>query len=304
MEYPNFFIVGAARAGTTFLYEILRRVPGIYMPHIKEPTYFAPNIVEVHKKAKKYYFTQQEYLSLFKTDGAKVIGEASTAYLFDPLSPSTIKEHIPDAKIIISLRNPIERAYSEYLLITKQTDLKLSFEECLKKELAYFELLKNNFALFYSSVPVPAIAKSLYYENVKRYLELFDQVYILIFEEWSKEPTKYLNPLLEFLCIDIDEDLLNSLIYNSKIYNSSVNNKFILYLTSSKIISNLYHNLPIPLQHSINNTYKTLLALMNINQKSKQKERVSETTWSFLQDIFSEDIKKLEILINRKLPWL
>lgn len=302
MKYPNFFIVGTSRAGTTFLYEILRRVPGIYMPHIKEPTYFARNVVAVRKKAKERYFTQQEYLSLFKTNGEKVIGEASTAYLFDPSSPSAIKEHISDAKIIISLRNPIERAYSEYLLIKKQTGLTLSFEECLKKELTYLELLTDNFELFYSRVPVPAIAKSLYYKNVNRYLELFDDVYILIFEEWIKEPTKHLNLLLEFLGIDIDEEQLNSLVYNVKTYNSSTNNTFILYLVSSKIITNLYYNLPPSLQSSIRNIYNTLLEL-NIGKK-EQKERMSETTRSFLRDIFSEDIKKTEGLINRKLPWL
>ena len=106
---PNFFIVGAARCGTTSLWEYLRQHPDIYMPPVieqKEPAFFCDLYGVEH---------WDFYLTLFEAGrGKKRIGEASTPYLSSPESAGQIHSVLPLAKIIITLRNPVVRAYSLY----------------------------------------------------------------------------------------------------------------------------------------------------------------------------------------------
>lgn len=299
MKYPNFFIVGAARSGTTLLYDLLKDIPQIYMSPVKEPSYFAINISQVHKNCGKYYYTKEKYLSLFKEAKDKIVGEASTVYMFDPASPIAIKQSVPDAKIIISIRNPIERAYSEYLFIKQQTGLKLSFEECLNIEMRNLELYNNDFRKFYSIVPVPAITKSKYYTIIKKYIELFGtyNVHILIFEEWISDPLASINRLLNFLGIHSTIKTVIPLPYNSS-SNSKVRS-LILRASSNNKLCNLYNILPNPMKKTVKKIYKA--ALLQFGKGNKPE--LSDSTRKFLSEIFEYDIKQLEILLGRKLPW-
>ena len=100
-RWPNFFIVGAPRCGTTSLYEYLNHTPGIFMSKVKEPNYFS---VSVTPKIKLSQLIQdkKQYLSLFKDVKDEIaIGEASVPYLWDPKAPLLIHEAIPDARIIM-----------------------------------------------------------------------------------------------------------------------------------------------------------------------------------------------------------
>lgn len=140
---PNFFIVGAAKSGTTSLYHYLKQHPEIYMSPVKEPKYFlasinkfphnGPGDIEVDKKIIR---TWDEYLKLFSNASVeKCIGEASCGYLYycELVAPS-IKRISPEAKIIIVLRNPVERAFSAYCYLFREGRETLSFEEALKIE--------------------------------------------------------------------------------------------------------------------------------------------------------------------------
>src|SRR2546423_2056748 len=127
---PNFFICGAAHAATTSLWHYLRQHPDIYMPPTieqKEPAYFCD-----------IYGTNDSdfYLSLFAdADGRKRVGEASTAYLTWPASAAKIRATVPEAKIIISLRNPVERAWSLYKWMRAHDYEKIpTFAEALEAE--------------------------------------------------------------------------------------------------------------------------------------------------------------------------
>src|SRR5262249_11013082 len=104
--WPNFFIVGAPRAGTTSLYIYLKQIPGIYMSPVKEPHYFN------HEPGER---SRDEYLELFRAaDTAVAVGEASVGYLRHPDAPLRIRANVPHAKIIMSLRDPVEKVYSQY----------------------------------------------------------------------------------------------------------------------------------------------------------------------------------------------
>ena len=97
-KWPNFFIVGAPRAGTTSLYEYLKNTPDVYLSKIKEPYYFSS--FKHLQKPKHPFLKKEKYLALFKKVKNEIaIGEASTGYLWDPKTPFLIHELLPKSKI-------------------------------------------------------------------------------------------------------------------------------------------------------------------------------------------------------------
>lgn len=115
MKLPDFFIIGAAKAGTTSLYALLERHPDIFMPHPKEPEFFA--------RDDHYGQGIESYATLFE-DAAphQIAGEASTLYSLAPFFGQTaarISQHVPQAKLIYVLREPVGRAYSFYVQLIK-----------------------------------------------------------------------------------------------------------------------------------------------------------------------------------------
>jgi Sulfotransferase family len=109
---PNFFVVGAAKSGTTSIYRYLRQHPDVYMPIVKELHWFSR--LEPNPRQGFHPITsEEEYLSLFEGwRGERAIGEASPSYLWDPKAPERIQRSVPSAKILILLREPVDRAFS------------------------------------------------------------------------------------------------------------------------------------------------------------------------------------------------
>lgn len=203
---PNFFIVGAAKSGTTSLWQYLRQHPDIFMPSDiawKEPSYYCETYgIEDYAL----------YLSLFKEAGTqKKIGEASTAYLSSPESAGRIRKAVPDAKIIIMLRNPVDRAYSLYKWMHRYGYEKLTpFEAALNAEV---QSRKDNetFVKEYSRKGGPAyyrdflyFSSGLYYEQVKLYYSLFpaSQVTVIILEEFAERTLESVRNIYRFLDVD------------------------------------------------------------------------------------------------------
>jgi len=118
MTLPNFFVIGAGKAGTTSLHRYLDQHPDVYMSPVKEPSYFTPDAGSPHagEPAKTAVHTRQEYEALFDgVRGERAIGESSTAYLSFPGSAApAIREAVPGARLVAVLRHPAERAFSAY----------------------------------------------------------------------------------------------------------------------------------------------------------------------------------------------
>lgn len=125
---PDFFIVGAPKAGTTSIYSYLVQHPEIFMPARKEPYFFG----QWRRNSEE---DLRDYLRLFRgVPESKVAGEASTTYLYLQSAAEEIKAFRPDAKIIIMLRNPVDRAYSQYWHHVRLGWVEASFEEELEAE--------------------------------------------------------------------------------------------------------------------------------------------------------------------------
>jgi len=192
-RWPNLYIVGAPKAGTTSLHEYLNNIPGIFMSSIKEPYFFCWNIIPADHYTPPIR-DQKKYLNLFKkVKDEKIIGESSVWYLSDPDSAELIHQVASHAKIIICIRDPVERALSHYLMHATRKRFKTnSFHEQLQQEV--------NFKVD-SKSPHIRFNAGLYSEDIKRYWKFFgkDQVKIIIFEEFILEPKKTVEEVLRFL---------------------------------------------------------------------------------------------------------
>ncbi len=227
-KWPNFFIVGAPKAGTTSLYAYLKETKDIYMSPVKEPRYFQIRIPEsylprISDKAK--------YLKLFrKVTDEKAIGEATPTYLQDPESAKLIHNVVPDARIIILLRDPVERAFSHYLTIKSQGIEKNSFHNVIKQsiEIRLKGIEKYNTYLDHG----------LYAKAVKRYVNIFgtNKVKILIFEEFIKDPKKTIQDVLDFLGVKSEPPQNVEQSFN--VY-AVPRGKFGLYIYRSKTLAEL-----------------------------------------------------------------
>lgn len=183
IKKPNFIIVGTAKAGTTSLYDTLKHHPDIFLPKVKEPHFFSGINTPASIK------TWEEYLQLFgnvKTE--KLIGEASVSYLasYKKAIPQ-IKYYLEDPKIVIILRNPIDRAYSDYLMDRRKGTEKKDFQH-------FIDNLDNIY-----------IQYGYYYNQVKAYIENFTNVKVLFYENINTD--FFLNETLSFLSVCKVENL-------------------------------------------------------------------------------------------------
>lgn len=205
MKHPNFFLVGAAKSGTTAVHVYLIQHPEIYMSYLKEPKYLSitanrfPHNGPGDKKVDDGIIkSRDEYLNLFKeTVNEKVIGESSADYLYfhNSVIP-LIKTMSPDAKILIMLRNPVDRAYSAYRHMLMDEREKLSFEKALKSE---DSRRKQNyeFIWYYKDV-------GFYYEQVRHYIESFGRGYVkvVLYEDFVVDPINIMKEIYRFLEVD------------------------------------------------------------------------------------------------------
>ena len=124
---PNFLIVGAAKSGTSAVAKSLVQHPSVFMSRIKEPSYFCnePNCHGIT--------TDSDYFRLFnKSSGFKAVGEASVKYLWkSSYAAPSIYGYLGDISIIAILRNPIERAFSDYLMEVRKGGISCSFADVL-----------------------------------------------------------------------------------------------------------------------------------------------------------------------------
>lgn len=282
--WPNFFIVGAAKAGTTSLYYYLTQVPEIYMSPEKEPHYFAPNTaIVMHNKPIQ---DKNKYLELFRdVKKEKAVGEASTRYLQDPDTPTLIHQVIPDARIIIILRDPVERAFSDYLMYAYKHASKFRVHK----------IMKLNFSTSDLNIPIKGILEAgFYFGQVKRYLHTFglEQVKIIVYEEFIRHAKEKVEEVLRFLGV------------NQKIHDlkDEIHNPFIaprLPFAYSMINSDLINKMA---QHLIPSPCRQYLREKVLTKKADKPKMVEEDR-IYLQNLYRGDVQKLRDLLGRSLPW-
>jgi len=175
----DFIGIGASRCGTTWISKCLAEHPEICFSKKKETHFFHKN----YRKGIQYY------KKFFKhCDKNKIKGEFTPGYFAVPGTAKKIFDCFPETKLIVSLRNPIERAYSEYFYnLTREIEDKTIFEEALRGR------FKNKY-----------LKRGKYYTNLKRFLDLFpeENILILVYEDIKENPVKFIQKIYKFLNVD------------------------------------------------------------------------------------------------------
>ncbi len=299
---PNFLIVGAAKSGTTSLYHYLKQHPEVYMSPIKEPRFITSQFLKfplggiggigAEKKIIKNFF---EYKRLFENvKSEKAIGEASTdnLYYYDN-AIKYVKNNWGNIKIIILLRNPIESAFSAYMMNVRDGKEDLSFEDALRAE---DQRINMNwpFGWHYKSV-------CFYYNQVKAYLEEFSQVKVYLFDDLRTNVLDLINDMYGFLGVNqlFTPDI--SVKYN---VGGIRRNKFLHnVLTKPNLLKTISKKLfKLFLKEEKRGKLLQFLIVRNLD---KQNINMKQETHEQLANLFTEDVVKLQGLINRNLMhWL
>ncbi len=195
MTMPNFFIIGAMKSGTTALYYYLEQHPQIYMSPVKEPDFFCSGGREGWDDASVPHLG--DYQNLFKgvTD-EKAVGEASHCYLYEPQAVARIQQHLPDAKLVAILRNPVDRAYSHFLhMVRNGTEPLTDFVQALREE---------ETGAYQNRSPQDYVGRGRYYAQLKRYFDAFDrkQLKVYLYEDLTNAPIDTLQDTFRFLGVD------------------------------------------------------------------------------------------------------
>lgn len=306
---PDFFIVGAAKAGTTALYHILSQHPEVYLSPIKEPNYFSTDIkpeqfgTELQTRLKEqslddfltsgmdgilhraYIRDHDQYLSLFaNAQNNKAVGEASVSYLFSQTAAKEIYKFNPSARIIIVLRNPLERAYSHYLMEKKLGYTNLDFNQAIQSELSAKDRKWGKSFIY--------IEAGLYYQQVKRYLDVFpaSQVHIILYSDFKDDLLGTSRKLFQFLGIN------DEFIPDNKLYNETL-------VPRSDLINRLGNlgNLRIKLRKILKGSKLKPVLKNFLYTKPGARQDINADYISY----FRKDILKLQELIKRDLSsWL
>lgn len=183
---PDFLILGAQKAGTTSLFRYLASHPSVFVPRVKETHFFAYQGKEVPDRNSadvEFINTLEDYLDLFaEAPDDMVTGEASPSYLYLEEVPRRIHDLVPDAKLIALLRDPVERAFSNYLHCVRTGREDLSFEDAIRAE---DERIADGWPHVYHYRQ-----KGFYSEQIKRYLAVFreDQFQVWLTDDLARDP--------------------------------------------------------------------------------------------------------------------
>lgn len=297
MTMPNFIVLGAGKAGTQSIYNYLMEHPDIYMSPTKETNFFAlngekPNFQGPPDTINQYSIADlDEYQAQFAgVTTEQAIGEASPLYLYSPIAPQRIKETLPNAKLIVILRNPVDRAFSCYLFLrARLTETITDFDEALQAEQ---DRIDKNW-------PWPWHYKSLgfYYEQLQRYYQLFDpaQIRIYLYEDFRANNVGVMQDMFGYLGVDDTFVPDVSLKYN---FSGLPKNKVLQYVLTG----------PNPIQTVLKPLLPTKLRrklVSKVKKKNLTKPSLKPEIRQQLIESYREETLKLQTLLDRDLShWL
>tara|TARA_B110000240_G_scaffold198093_1_gene256344 strand:- start:1509 stop:2372 length:864 start_codon:yes stop_codon:yes gene_type:complete len=276
----DFFIVGAPKSGTTSLYHYLNQHQDICMSLIKEPNYFSSeelNDQGLYYKAKVISKLESYHKIFIQEKDHQLLGEASVSYLFYQNVPLKIYKYNPTAKIIILLRNPIERAHSHYLMDYRLGHTKISLDAILNDSSV------KDHALLYQQY----IELGFYYNQVKRYVDVFghDNVCVMLYDQLKENNEDLTNNIIRFLNVDLNHGINFKTPYNR---SKSSTNKIIQKLYSltfiRKSVSFLFPN--------------SIISYINKIFFNNKENSLSTRLEDKLYNLYSEDILLLEKMLK------
>ncbi len=290
---PNLFIVGAAKSGTTSLHNYLNQHPDVFMCTPKEPHFLINN--EIGKdRIPIGICSENEYLDLFlEGRGEKYRGESSVMYLMFPeiVIPKINQQFGKECKIIIMLRNPIERAYSGFKHVKRYnvkedcTDFKSAWSV---SEERYFSNPEMTPASRYKEL-------GLYYKQVKSYLDGMKNVHIIIYDDYQNYFQDEMNKVFNFLKIETVE-INSEKKHMVGGWQWQDDNMKSIMMTENPIRSVLKFLIPFK---ELRKKIRTKIQNRNTTKTSEIRKDDKE----MLKMFYKEDVKQLSILLERNLNY-
>lgn len=269
----NLFIVGAAKCGTTFLADYLQQHSAIKMSSVKEPNYFSHEVLE---NKVQYYHTAdvkdtEEYQKLFdQSQPYTYYGDASVSYLPYASVAQKLYDYNPDARIVILLRNPVDRAFSHYKMDKRLGFVNESFSQILNKK----STSKYAHQYYHQYVEL-----GLYFQQVAAYLKIFGSKQVCCVENASNMEEVIPN-IMAFLSLPVEAiiqgrtneaiSFKNPLL--RKIYTQPWLRKFLKSIVPSSLLGNL----------------------------KKEEEVLDSKTRNRLEDFYREDQQQLKQLLRNE----
>jgi len=301
---PDFLIIGAGKSGTTSLDNYLRQHPDLYLPPLKEPNFFGyelntpEDFLEDPGEARNFNHSitnLADYLTLFKdAKPAQIKGETSNSYLYHENAPSRIKHYIPHVKLIVILRQPAQRLWSRYLHLARDNRLpSKSFVDCLDKTSIWWK--RNDL-----------IPEGYYFKNLSRFYTFFpkSQIKVYLYEDLRDSCSRVIKDIFEFLGVDSSKEANLSVHFNQsgfikdKKVDQLIGTDGFLQRSAKMILGTRYRLVKenMFLQKVITHLRKQNLSRPKI-ESSINKQLLSE--------VYGEDIRNLQHLINRDLSnWI
>lgn len=277
LKVPQFIVLGGHKCATSSLHYYLVQHPEIYMPSIKGTDFFS------REGNRGSISTIEEYKALY--DGItneKVAGEVSSVYLYSQKACQLIKEYNPDAKLIAILRNPVERAISDFNSIPKKKISNPDINKIINKQ--------------------NVLDRGMYFQVLKMYVDEFsrNQIEVLLFDDLTKNKKKFFASFFEF--IDVNPNFIpdTSLIVRK---GGEIKNKTIRQLFDKQ--SFLHSSAGMLLKPFTTSEQRRYLFKQVRNLFTVQKTTLSEDLRAKLTDVYREDILKVQELFDIDLSnWM
>ena len=273
---PNFFIVGTPKSGTTSLFHYLQEHPEVFLPELKEPHFFScPEVKNTYYKT-KIVDSKQEYLDLYQErESYKAVGDLSSSYLFNKETPKRIHQFNPYAKIIIVLRNPVDRALSHYLMDVNLGYINVPLLEVINN--------KDTFKQHYQEY----IELGFYEQQIRAYIKQFpdSQIKVVLSDTLYANTAETLKDIYSF--INVSTTFITDF---ETVHNSYTVPRF-KALKSLVQSDGLKKMIPSGLKSGL----KSLIYKTNAEKPKLEVEK------NLLREIYKKSIVETETLINQDL---
>jgi len=297
VRLPNFVVIGAPKCGTTSLYYYLRQHPDIYLPERKELHYFSyehmkrlvggPGDAHILSTVCQNRGTYEQFYSAVRNEHA--VGDISPSYFYFADVSERIKTELDSPKIVILIRNPIQKAFSQYMHLIRDNRESLGFFDAL---LAEKQRIAQGWAALWRYAE-----SSIYTPRIEKYLSVFgsNRVKIIRFEDLTTACYATLEDLFRFL--EVDPSFRPDV---SQTYNRSGKPRlrFVAdFIAKPNVITSVARKL---LPEATTTSLKNTLRRLNTGKKAE----IEDSAQGYLRDYFEDDIAKLDALLQTRLDWL
>lgn len=299
MNKLDFLVIGAQKAGTTALYKYLQQHPNISFPITGKEVPFFSNDANYERGLNQ--FIQQNYHS---NNDNQILGKVSPQYLLDNRVPKRIEKTIPQTKLIVILRNPIERAFSHYLMSVNRDLEKRSFKEAItelleEKQLNYARQLtanESNKAETSCYIVWGEYARLL--SSYRRFFER-NQLLIIFNENLRNNRRETLNEVFEFINVSNKVNLINI----NQEYFTNQQQQILNQIKKNNILKFIWKYYPNFLRNKTSNIIRGFIQYISLIKDYNKSNEIEPIVRKKLTNFYQKDVEELVAYFQVNPPW-